>query len=135
MAQADLALVSSGKMALGKFPVALTSDHGSWFDERHWEALAREGDALRLIQESLPISEARAAREHLDAKNFPFGKLFDVPADLRPHMKSAGLRWAEGIGQMYLPLGFDVEPVHAYYEHLLSQWTSARVLTSQLTAD
>lgn len=135
VAQADLALVSSGKLALGRFPVALTHDHEQWFDERHWDSLARKGDSLRLIQESLPTSEARAAREHSDEATFPFGRLFDVPADLRPHMKLAGLRWADGIGKMYLPLGFDVDPVQAYYEHLLAQWTSAHVLGSQLSSD
>jgi hypothetical protein len=129
VAQADLALVSSGKLALGRFPVALTRDHSTWFDERHWERLAREGDALRLIQENLSVTEARGAREHADEPSFPFGAVFEVPSDLRPHMKAAGLRWAEGIGKMYLPLGFDEAPVRAYFEHLHEQWNSARMLT------
>lgn len=135
VAQADLALVSSGKLALGRFPVALTSAHETWFDERHWEALAREGDALRLIQETLPVSEARAAREHRDESTFPFGHLFDVPSDLRPHMRAAGLRWAEGIAKMYLPLGFDLDPIKAYYDHLLAQWNSAHALSSQIPGE
>lgn len=135
VAQADLALVSSGKLALGRFPVALTDEPERWFDEKHWEALAREGDALRLIQEALPMSESRAAREHADEASFPFGQIFEVPLDLRPHMKAAGLRWAEGIGKMYLPLGFDAYPVRAYFEHLMAQWSSARALSAQIAGD
>ena len=135
VAQADLALVSSGKLALGRFPVALTSDCSSWFDERHWETLAREGDAQRLIQESLPISETRAAREYRDEASFPFGRVFDVPEDLRPHMKAAGLRWADGIGKMYLPKGFDFAPVRAYCDDLLAEWNASVELRSQLGVD
>jgi hypothetical protein len=132
VAQADLALVSTGKLALGRFPVALTSDHESWFDDKHWESLARETDSMRLLQETLPVSEARAAREHNDESTFPYGHIFDVPADLRPHMKSAGLRWAEGIGKMYLPKGFDHSPVKAYFDHLHDQWKSAHMLSMPL---
>jgi hypothetical protein len=135
VAQADLALVSSGKLALGRFPVALTPEHESWFDERHWESLAREGDAQRLIQESLPVSEGRAAREHRDEASFPFGRVFEIPDDLRPHMKAAGLRWAEGIGKMYLPKGFDYAPVRAYCDQLLAEWNASVELRSQLGAD
>jgi hypothetical protein len=72
----------------------------------------------------------RKARSFSDEKQFPFGAIFEVPPDLRSHMKAAGLRWANGIGKMYLPLGFDEAPVRAYFEHLLSQWNSARLLTN-----
>lgn len=135
VAEADLALVSSGKLALGRFPVVLTDEHELWLDERHWEGLAREGDALRLIQESLSVSEARGAREHRDEASFPFGQLFDVPTDLKPHMRAAGLRWAEGVGKMYLPKGFDVQPVRAYYDHLCEQWRSAQALSGGHSED
>ena len=131
VAQADLALVSSGKLALGRFPVALTDQHQSWFDEKHWESLAKDGDTLRLTQETLSTSEARAAREYDNEETFPFGHIFDVPVDLRAHMKSAGLRFADGIGKMYLPRGFDYEPVKAYFDYLHAQWKSAHLLTSQ----
>lgn len=135
VAEADLALVSSGKLALGRFPVVLTDEREFWLDERHWESLAREGDALRLIQETLSISESRGAREHQDPRSFPFGALFDVHPDLKSHMKAAGLRWAEGVGKMYLPKGFDIEPVRAYHEHLSEQWRSAHALASSLSED
>lgn len=129
VAETDLALVSSGRLSLGKFPVVLTDDHSNWLDENHWANLAKEGDALRLIQESLSMNELRGAREYRDEKTFPFGAIFDVPPDLKGHMKLAGLRWAEGIKKMYLPKGFDEIPVRAYYEHLMDQWRSAQALS------
>lgn len=130
VSSADLALISSARLSLGRFPVALTDDSSQWFNERHWEALAREGDAARLLQDSLSISEARAAREHADESTFPFGRLFDVPSDLRSTMKTAGLRWADSLGKMYLPKGFDYLPVKAYFDHLHSEWLRASELSS-----
>lgn len=123
VAEADLALVSSGKRMLGRFPVVLTSNTDRWFDEKHWEDLAREGDLLRLLNDN--TSDLKAAREYKDPQTFPYGTLFDAPESLRPQLRQAGLRWAEGVGQMYLPKGFDVDPVQAYYEHLLQRYQDA----------
>lgn len=128
VSDADLLSVSAGKIGIGRFPVVLTGDHALWLDERHWESLAQDGDAARLIQETLSISESMAARSYSDPATFPFGKIFDIPEDLRPQMRAAGLRWAEGVGRMYLPKGFDAEPVEAYFEHLKTQYESARAL-------
>ena len=127
-AEADMALVSSGRLALGKFPVVLTSDASGWYDEKHWIELAKMGDAMKLAKDASLPAEAKGAREHQDPFTFPYGTLFDVPADLRPQMRSAGLKWAEGVGKMYLPKGFDVPPVEAYHKHLMRKWHEAKAL-------
>lgn len=130
VSDADLLAVSAGKIGIGRFPVVLTSDHNAWLDERHWETLAEDGDAARLIQETLSVSESMAARSYSDPGTFPFGTLFDIPEDLRPQMRAAGLRWAEGVGRMYLPKGFDSAPVEAYFVHLKERYDSAKALAS-----
>ena len=127
-AEADMALVSTGKLALGKFPVVLTNDTYKWFDEKHWINLAKEGDALRLVKDGALPGEAKGAREHLDPFTFQYGYIFDVPPDLRPYMRAAGLRWADGIGKMYLPKGYDYEPVNEYFKNLMQKWNSAKIL-------
>lgn len=133
VAEADLALVSSGKRMLGRFPVVLTNDTAKWFDEKHWEELAREGDLLRLLNDN--SCDLKAARQHTDSKNFPYGYLFNAPDELRPQLRQAGLRWAQGVGQMYLPKGFDVQPVKAYFDYLMEQYLLAQENSNNLNLD
>lgn len=122
---ADMALVSSNKLALGRFPVALTGDFSTWLNERHWEGLLREADGLRALMDS---SSGGGPREHADKGSFPFGTVFDVPTEIRPRMKSAGLRWADGIQSFYLPKGYDLVPVKAYFDLLVEEWGSVKSL-------
>ncbi len=129
VAEADLALVSSGKLGLGRFPVILTNNTSRWFDEKHWESLAREADMLRLLSDPSAMSAEPQGgvrkKEPTIAQPFALGYLFDVPEALRPQMRAAGLRWSDSMKKMYLPKGFDVEPVKEYYEHLLGEYKEA----------
>jgi hypothetical protein len=127
--EADLALVSSGQLALGRFPVVLTHRPDRWLDLAHWERLEQEGSALRALLEDPKRAGAPASAAQPDGA-FPFGSLFEVPEELRPLMKAAGLRWSEGARSYYLPRGFDLDPVSEYFEHLRRSLDAARDIST-----
>lgn len=132
VAGADLASLSTTRLSLQKFPVVLTSDSNHWLDHAHWKSLAFQSDYIRLLQDPFSVPDAHLARQHTDPETFSFGTLFKVPEDLRPIMRSAGLRSADGLGCMYLPKTFDLYPVQMFFDHLMKQRSLAQDDLQQL---
>ncbi len=123
VASADIGLASSLKPNVFKFPVVLTKNSYKWFDKKHWQELAKEVDMYEQIMRPwLAKKESDIAERWKDLQTFNFGTTFDIPYELKEHMKPTGIRWADGIKKWYLPKGFDIEPVNEYLNWLTQEY-------------
>lgn len=119
VAETDIATISTSKILTGKFPVVIPTKQKKWINLLHWESLEEYASQLREIYEKENSREQESAiKTHIIRETFPYGTLFDVPPELKAQVKNAGLRWAEGVGSWYLPLGYDVHPVTEYIEFI-----------------
>ena len=118
VAECDMAQCASGRVFYGRFPVVLGSDFSSWVDLDAWESLSKQGTASSLLKPWERKKEKETVDAWTNVKDFPFGRLFDVPFHLKDAAKDAGMIWAQGVQRWYLPHGFDMARVAEYMDYL-----------------
>jgi hypothetical protein len=132
VAENDLADAASDRIKGVQFPVVLVEGQ-RWFHLSHWAELAQQADVLSKLTRTWASKKERdLIQQHTDINTFQYGTLFELPYDLKHVASAVGLQWASGIKRWYLPLGFDVMPVKAYMDYVLTQWKSSQAHATKL---
>ena len=102
-----------------KYSTVLSTQNYKWLYKKRGY-LIREEMKQHPFFEAGPLRNAllNEIRTHLNANEFPYGKIIDYPIELNEELKAVGALYAPGIRKWFLPKGIDIESTQEYLGYI-----------------